>query len=216
LLVQTTGRYDLVTDAEGGDYTDAGLAAWYINTAQHSLDDQLRHHKGICRLWKTLRASEGMVTFRLARNVKRVYRLTDSGLIEPVEWWTLNCGLAPQHQEYSASELPSDIGDFTVYGTHWPTRAIWVKPVSDSDREICVEAEWYTTELSAYADKSFWTMQYPDVLVREAAKELEVDMRSRTGRRDFEEYIVSRLKRIQDNYDAEAAAGSAAHWVMRS
>jgi len=213
LLCQLTGRYDLIRDPEAGDYSDAGLAVFYINSAQRMLDDQIRHHKSAARLFKQVPANSGMVTFQLARAVKNVYEFKD-GVLTPVPWATYACALAPEHREETEETMP-EVSGVAVYGLHFPTRSVWIQP-KGADRTVCVEAEWYNAPMKNYSDRSFWTMQYPDVLVRAAAMELEVDLRNSTGRNDYYEYIQMRLKMIQQNYDAELAAGPADYWVMRA
>lgn len=67
MLVQETGRYDLVRDGFANDWTDMGRANLYINEAQKWLDRRLPHHKSRSKLYKTVAAAESMITFGHAR-----------------------------------------------------------------------------------------------------------------------------------------------------
>jgi len=221
-LVDISGRYDLVADAAGGDYTDLGLANWYLNSAQQRLDNLLQYNKSTAWLYKELPANTSMITFQQCRFVKEVYEQTDDSDQERtrVTWWTLNVGLAPEQREAVAEDDPLQEGELVidwtkniVFGEHYATQAVYVEP-SDTARLIVVEAEWYSRHLTDDADKSFWTVQHPQLLVRAAQREMEVDMRNSQGVNDMDQPLLADIQNIYRNLVAEEMAGPSYLWRM--
>ena len=81
-LVRWTGRYDLVVDAAGADYTDSG-ANYIINAAQKYLDRQMNTRSGNMKYPFLLSAGDWGVTFPRSRRVRSVWLVdeTDDELI---------------------------------------------------------------------------------------------------------------------------------------
>lgn len=77
MLVEQSGRFDLVQDAEHGNYSDCG-ANQLLNDAQQYLDD-LIPEKHDAWLYKSLAAGQTIITFEQARYIQEVY-LNAAGL----------------------------------------------------------------------------------------------------------------------------------------
>lgn len=225
-LVEHAGRFDLVTDAEGGDYSDNG-ANHLINAAQRWLDRQLPYHKSDAWLYKLLTAGDSLVTFQQARFVKAVYLATDGDgrseldkvslewMLEqytdvplssidnaaPLYWSPAPIGLAPeQKDETSSTFLAAGLTDYDhiAFGDHHPYNGIYVMPPCDADRTLRIHATWYSQDLTADGDKSFWTARHPDLLERATRLQIETDLhRNSEGQRDFR---VSLQEDVQDIY----------------
>ena len=89
-LVQRSGRYDLVTNAESADYSDNGANA-FINAAQRWLDRRLPMPKSPAWLYKVLSAGEAQVNFRYCRIIREVWLAsTGAGRVmldrKPLRW----------------------------------------------------------------------------------------------------------------------------------
>lgn len=220
MLVQETGRYDLVRDGFNDDFTDTGRADKYINEAQKWLDRRLPHHKSRSKLYKTVAAAESMITFGHARSVKEVYWYnTDTRAWEYLPWATLDAGLAPDHllatvPPAALTDLPAGASN-VVFGQHWPTNAIYVNPDDEKSRSVLIIADWYCPPLTADTDKSYWTMQHPFLLVRAASMLMEQGMRNTAGVKDYMDPIIDDLRQIYFDLTAEEAAGPAGAWRMR-
>lgn len=89
MLVDETGRFDLVSDAAGDDYSDNG-ANKYINRAQYWLSRKMQYDEGAAWLFKQLSSGDSFVTFTQPRFVRRVL-LTSSSEdrveLEQKFWW---------------------------------------------------------------------------------------------------------------------------------
>jgi hypothetical protein len=216
LLVKTSGRYDLVRDGANNDFTDMGMANMYINQAQRWLDRRLPHHKSRAKLFKTLAANDGVITFQECRFVRNVYEVSQTDSSKTLlDWATLYVGLAPDQiataEDYD--DLP-DGADHVVFGEHWPHQAVYVEPSTES-RTILVEAEWYCPKLEDDTDRSYWTTQHPLLLAHTASLLMEVSMRNSQGVEDYMKPVIDDLRMISNDLMAEEASGPAWHWVMR-
>lgn len=72
MLVDRSGRFDLVLDAPSGNYTDIG-ANQLINDAQLFLEGMLNYPKRDAWLYKELAVGQTTITFQQARFVQEVY-----------------------------------------------------------------------------------------------------------------------------------------------
>lgn len=214
-LIQISGRFDLL---------DNGLGNWYLNSAQQRLDNLLHDNKSTAWLYKELPANTSIITFQQCRHVRNVYEQTDDSEQKRtlLSWSTLQVGLAPEQRDAVAvaSDPPVEgelIIDWTkniVFGDHYIYQSIYVEP-SESARLIVVEADWYSRHLTNDTDKSFWTVQHPQLLVRAAQREMEVDVRNTQGVKDFDEPLLAAVQDIYRNLCAEEQAGPYWLWRMR-
>lgn len=208
-VVDRSGRYDLVSDAENGDYSCAadGIVDAYINDAQRWLDERMTWPKGTLKLWKTLAANTSMITFSQARYVKSVKHVEAADVLTPIPWLTWVGGLAPEQAAFTElSQLPEFAAD-VQFGAHWPLNAIWVDP-SDQARTILIEAEWYSTQLVNDLDVSYWTAQHPNVLCRATLMQMEIDMRNSQGVQDYLAPLLDDVRQIHNNVAAENMANT--------
>ena len=211
MLVKTSGRADLVVDADGNDYTDAGYAVHYVNQAQDWLDRRLENKKTALKLYKTLSAGESLVTFARARYVTAVWDVTDLTNPQPLQWAPVPIGLAPDQADLT--ELAGS--EHVVFGNHWPTHGIVVPVDEAATRTLLVEAGWYNGKLVNYEDRSFWTVNAPMLLVWATMYMFEVGYRASQGQSDFLKPIMDDLQRIYFDLVQEEAAGPPMRWRMR-
>ena len=208
-VVDRSGRYDLVVDAESNDYSCApdGIVDAYINDAQKWLDERMAWPKGTLKLWKALSANESMITFSQARYVKRVWHVASADLAVALPWRTWIGGLAPDQASLTElSQLPEYAAD-VQFGAHWPLNAIHVDP-SDVPRTILIEAEWYSKPLVNDLDVSFWTAQHPNILCRATLMQMEIDMRNSQGVSDYATPLLDDIRQIHNNVAAENMANT--------
>ncbi len=211
LLVDISGRADLVRDAANGDYANIGLANFYINEGQRWLDRRLPHHKTVSRLYKTLAAEETMVTFEQARSVREVYEVHGDGSLQPLPWSSLNVGLAPDQMQ--ASELPAGARDVVLGAAQWPLHAVYVAP-ADRPRNVLVSAAWYCPRMTQDSDRSYWTVQHPLLLVHATMLLFEIGIRNTQGVNDFFAPIKDDLQRIYFDLVEEEVAKPPHGWRM--
>jgi len=219
LVVELSGRYDLLRDPENNDWTDdRGLLTFYVNEAQKWLDTRFTMPKHPSWLYKTLPANQSVVHMQHARYVISVAELQDDMTKKPISWATHYNGLAPEQERETALTLPK-AADTVYYGAHWntvsPITSIWVEPAS-VDRTIVLHVASYTRELVNANDRSYWTVQHPRLLAQTVMYLFEIPMRNSQGVQDLYNPIMDELTKVYHDYCAELAAGPAEHWVMRS
>lgn len=235
MLVQQSGHYELVLDAEQEDWGDNG-ADQFIQAGQRFCDDQWQHHKSEAWLYVKMASGESLATFTNARIIKEVWlnktggprtlvkrltlndirdRYTEATLAEettgtPLYWAPAVLGLAPQQFEETALTFEADgITDYDLimFGNHYPYKGIYVMPPCDGDYTLEIKAEWQSHEMCDDADVSFWS-QYPELLLLAARREMEIHLhRNTTGAQDFERPLMHSLKKLYDNLIAEESAG---------
>lgn len=243
-VVDTSGHFELVADAENEDYTDNGCDC-FINAAQRWLDRRFEYHKSAVWLYKSLAAGEQHVTFQQSRVIKEIWCVRESvgrwrlqkmplrwlretypslnpnaGNCAPSYYTPISIGLAPEQLEddsttFSAASL-LDYDNITFGTSYLPLRGVWLMPPSNYDVTVQILADWYSPTLSADTDRSYWSVEHPDLLVRATRMQLETDLHRNTeGRKDFEIPLIQELKEIYKDLVAEEAAGPPERWVMQ-
>ncbi len=235
MLVQQSGHYELVLDAEQEDWGDNG-ADQFIQAGQRFCDDQWQHHKSEAWLYVKMASGESLATFTNARIIKEVWlnktggprtlvtrltlndirdRYTEAALADettgtPLYWAPAVLGLAPQQFEETALTFEADgITDYDLimFGNHYPYKGIYVMPPCDGDYTLEIKAEWQSHEMCDDADVSFWS-QYPELLLLAARREMEIHLhRNTTGAQDFERPLLHSLQKLYHNLIAEESGG---------
>lgn len=242
MLVDRSGRFDLVTDAEAGDYTDNGANA-IINAAQRWLDRMLRYPKDLHWYYYQLASGACEVEFKRPRIIREVWiadttdgrrkleyktldwirenyydvPLSSLDTGTPAYWTQSVLGLAPELADYDAAAVTAagwTDTDYLKLGDHNPYGGIILMPPSDAAMTVEILGSWYSYELSDDADVSVWTY-HPEILVRAARWQIEVDMhRNSQGRRDFEDALMIDLDQLRNDLVADEVAGPPEQFVM--
>lgn len=201
--VDESGRVDRVRDARNNDYTDISCNR-IGNAAQRWLSNQFPMSKSEAWLYHTLPANGSMIELEMARYVVGVYELDsedvdDYGYYPKSEllWWKRICGLAPAHEDDTATTLP--LAQNVVFGDdNWATTAIYIEP-ADEERTILVKAAWYDPTLVLDSDVTFWTYNHPELLVLAMQMIDEQFNRNTQGVNDFRGAIIPALQKIYHN-----------------
>lgn len=202
LFVQRSGRYDLVNL----DNADMGANA-VINAAQKFLDRRLNFNDDIARYFQTLDAGEYFVSFENNRTINEVWgaSLTSRWLLTPVTvqemmafyaspegsvtqgtplyWAKVNLRSMPDKTALDA--LTGYGTEIAVDGSQRNTVGIIVMPPVAETTGIELWGKFYSPTLTLDEDTSYWTEQYPDLLITAAQYQLEVINRNSEGMRDW-------------------------------
>ena len=90
---------------------------------------------------------------------------------------------------------------------HQTYNGLVLMPPSDSDYSIEVVGHFYSAELSADDDSTFWTEQHPTLLYAATMREIEKIHRNTAGRADWEQAIQADIVTIDMDGVAEESAG---------
>ena len=242
-LVQDSGRYDLVVDAAGDNWSDNG-ADRLINDAQRWLDRQFGYPKEDRWHYALVAAGESLVTFQHARIIKEAWVVSEGSRIRlqkltlsemravyypeaesasidqgvPTYWTAPVLHLTPpfvtENKTSMAAAGYTDL-DLLAFGQDaLPLRAIYTMPPADQTYTLAVRGAWYSTPLVNDSDRSVWTYE-PGLLCAAARREIEVHLhRNSEGRKDFEEYLLSELLHLESDLIAEEIAGPAENAEM--
>lgn len=134
-----------------------------------------------------------------------------SGTGQPLDYTISPSGLAPE-QNYVD---PEDFGeDNTVFrydyydvqaGDHYAYRQIIFAPIPDQEYTISLFGDFDSQPLVDDADKNFWSVKYPHVLVMAAAYMMEIMWRNTQGASDWLAQINLSIT-LMDNNNAEEEA----------
>lgn len=209
--IDESGREDRVrgpiTGAPTDDYTDISCNR-IGNAAQRLLDNLFPMFKTSLYKWVTLAANAEMVTLNLARHVEGVDQYdADSGTFAPLYWYSLICGLSPDQTGQPVSPLgetaltlPIARTEQTVFGpSHWPLKAIYIPPDETEDRVLRIKCAWYNPTLRYDSDMSFWTVNFPEHLVKTMMLIDEGFSRNTSGYNDFVQPLIQDVMKVWHN-----------------
>ncbi len=210
-FVTLSGHYGLVndppTDSDPGCKEDSG-ADYYINVGQRILD-RLRDNPGTRRsyLYDT---AEGDISIDLTgcRTIETVWRSTSDGkqeltFLEPAEmrsrysterysevdsdipaYWTHITRSVPGQLSKTASDFTYPFDDIQ-FGEKEQVGGIVIMPPADGVYTIEVYGRWFSKVLNSNEDKSWWTLNEPDILVQGALAAMEMHFRNTQGVLDY-------------------------------
>lgn len=105
--------------------------------------------------------------------------------------------------------------DWLVFGNHYLTTGLKIMPPPDTEYSIEVKAKIFSKELTADTDVSFWSWNYPEILILAAMIEIEVMVHVNSERAQaLTAMLVDKLKQIYYNVCSEENAGDATEYRM--
>jgi len=183
-FVEMTGRYDLVLDAS--TYPDNGANFW-INAGQKWLDRQLDFSEAKAELTVSLSTGDFEAEVPGVRAVKSVGVKKDSDTFVYLEKRGYR-----DLRRYSRVADTSDreVPRYYAIGLDASTerdgvRELLIWPPADKAYDLEVEGLFATPHLEEDTDTSFWTLEFPEVLIKAAAFRAEPMFRNSTGENDF-------------------------------
>lgn len=219
-FIRISGRYDLVTDVAGDDYSDAGVlgASHFLDSALRWLDSLATHRKVAAELKEDLVQGQYQIDLPNTRAIQGL-RVIDDGLTEGAtelekvsrealyRMYAVDAPLAdveegrPQH--YAIDVLRQG-------GTQTDTQAqeegLIFMPPCDKDYDLYIKVLYYSAPLAADGDKNFWSLLYPDLLVRAMMRQLSAHYQNTAGVRDWEVPVLQQIEDIdRDQVETEAA-----------
>lgn len=215
-FIELSGRFDLVTDTEY--YADDG-ADYYINAASRELDTEIMQtYRSSAILYDLLSAGEFFLSIPDCRAVDKVFVATSAAYYE-LEWKaynilrktyaknlgsvdsgraryfsTLATRKAPSYDDLSAEDQSSIEGATNVFGSTW--RGLIILPPPDEEIVVEVHGKFFSAVLENDDDENFWSLNYPDILIKGAIRELERSYRNRQGAEDLSLFITEQLQKI--------------------
>lgn len=244
-VIRDTGHYELVVDANGDNWADAGIR-YHINAAQRWLSRNFEYKKGEAILSKLLTAGSSLVTMSRARYVREVWladgtgmartrlerldlaelrrRYNDVPLTEidnstPLYWAPAPIQLAPEQFTETESSLISAGNvdyEFFVYGNSYLTTGIIIMPPPDAAFTLQIHAAWLDKELLVDGDVSFWSVTAPELLADATRLSIERRLHRNTqGVNDFTAPLLADLQQIFFDLVQEESAGPPEYWNMK-
>jgi hypothetical protein len=219
-FVQQSGRYDLVVDAVGGNWTDAG-ANRIINAAQRMLDRMGDKDKQLGTNFQLTIAGQKTATFQDCRAIKEIWmtstvsdtegrwklekkdfqwlretypNLSDVDNGKPLYYIKAELRPAPEFHLTDVSLLSGYTKYMDVmYTSHYQYNGIIWAPPCDVQYMLETVGYWYSPTLTNDADENWWTLNHPELLVMGAQMMLEMFARNTEGVKDWKANIDSLL-----------------------
>lgn len=206
MFAKRSGRADLVTSYAGGDFTDNG-ADYFINAAQRMLDSRHGHVKSERRHVFNLAVGEWYTTIEGLLAVRQVWRFDSDGKdrLEEIELATLLHYLdttdtgTPEYWAKNIIGYSPELEDSTVSGftgvddmvktDFFLKEGIIFNIPTDEAIDIHVYGRFKESNLVEDTDTSFWTVNYPEILVLASLYELEAHYNNMTGAKNWLQQI---------------------------
>jgi hypothetical protein len=222
-FVKLSGRYDLVVDTT--DWADNG-ADFFIQSGQDYLDRLHFAPKAENTIFEELAAGEWYVTFAKCRAIREVWINNTEGRSQLTKK-----DMSWLYQQFSALVSETDSGTPLYYcpaklrstdhadRTNLGTFFNYVKDDSDAlrgilifcpaDEAIVVEIQglFYSDALSSDTDTSYWTDNWPAVLIKAALYQVEVFNRNTEGMKDWKFAIEDEFIGIDKDTVEESIVG---------
>lgn len=107
---------------------------------------------------------------------------------------------SPDLLDLSAEDFPVPADYALVAADYYSRQALYLGPAASTAGWLRIEGSFYSRDMSVDTDKSYWSVRYPDLLIKAALYQLEVAYRNTEGARDWMAAIVLEL----DNLDKDA------------
>lgn len=231
-LVEKTGRYDLVTDTTS--YDDNG-ADFFIKAGQRYLDQQIDTAKSEARYQEDLSEGEFRVTLESMRSLSEVWITDGEGRSEvekkQLSWLRRNYAKefdevtngVPQYYAPAILRLGPSQSDLTdssytdeftydeqsiMFSDHYSYNGIILMPPVDNTYTVTLIGDFFSETLENDSDRSYWSAQYPDLLIYAAMYSIEKFYRNSQGVKDMKAIIDDELRGISHDYIAQDVAGT--------
>lgn len=204
LFCHLTGRYDLFVDPLKNDFADVkGIVELVFNSGQNWIETQLDIGSLMGFMYYRLPAYQSSIEFKNVRYIKKVVELVN-GKYNEIPFYAQAIGMVPDQR---GNELSNDIKQKLNFPEYYytieslPFKAISVEP-TDYDRDIIIQCYYYSKKLIEDSDVNFWTIEYPDILVKSAIRELEIYMGNYDKAQIYELELLKRLNEIRKDFVA--------------
>lgn len=222
-FVKISGRYDLVIDTT--DWADGG-ADFYLQAGQNYLDRLLNTPKSESSYYEALSAGDWYLTFQKCRSIREVWINNSEGrskLDKKSMTWL--------YKEFAGLISATDNGTPLYYcpaklrtqnDTDRESLGIFFNYVADDsdhlrgvlifgppDESIVVEVKglFYSTELTADATESYWTLNWPETLVKAAMQQIAIFQRDHQDALGWKSAISEDLMGIDKDTVDEGISG---------
>lgn len=210
-LVKLSGRYDLVVDTDR--YEDNG-ANFFIQAGQRLLDGFLSNPKENQRFDISLSAGQYYIDLTEVRAVRKV-EVVSSDEYQELDRMDLSALRDTYGNFEQMNSVDKGLPKFYSIGVqrrdsddpikNTGTR-LFVMPPSDKPRTVYVTALYMSNQLTENKDTSWWSEEYPDLLIQAAMYKAEVFLRNQSGARDWLTDIQFAVNLIDNDRVEEAIA----------
>lgn len=227
-FVQESGRYDLVVDST--TWTDNG-ANRIINAAQRALDRMQTSPKSLGRNFQLVTVGLMSVKFQDCRAIKEVWctdsvdgrtklekksmewlreeynNFTDVDNGTPLYYAPAVLRAAPELFLQNIGTLSGYLSYMDVmYTSHYTYNGVLFMPPADETYMIETWAYFYSTQMTADAHESYWSVNHPEILVMAGQMMLEKFNRNTEGVKDWTAAIQQELTGIDRDLVEEEIA----------
>lgn len=212
-LVQWSGRYDLVDP----EWNDEG-ADFFINSGVKYLDQRTDFFPmSEARISKAVDPGQLLVYMENCRYLKEVFIIQES---KSTKLEKLPYDQIIQYfPKSNLNNISLDDPKFFVPGSFrideeqvfieskTPYDSILILPPPANTLNIVIHGSFFSPKLTEDYQSNAWSVQYSNILLMAAMRELEIFHRNTSGVRDWERAILEELKNIQMDQISEQISG---------
>ena len=186
-FIERSGRIDLATDGLAAT-TDNG-ADWFINAGQRFLDRELPDPNATLLSSHSVSAGDYAIEIARLRAPLEVWRVDGDGARVCLVRLTLDGAKRLYGQSFASIEAGTPaawcVARNIASATPSTNLSVYILPPTEEATTIEVMGTYYTADLSANADVSYWSERHPDLLILAALYQLEISMRNTEGSKDW-------------------------------
>lgn len=191
-LVKKSGRYDLATTGAEEFDTDTG-ADYYINAAIKTLD--LEQEQGEQVQESSLSAGSSLAAFYRVRQISRLVFLEEDAEVELIR---KTFSQISQLYPLLTGTTVGTPGSWAIYAKNsmnpYIARTdILILPPPDAAVTVRAYGRFFSPSLVENTDENYWSIEYPQVLLLAALREIEGINRNTEGYSDYTILINERL-----------------------
>ena len=225
-FITRSGRNDLVT----GDNVDNG-ANFYVNAGQNFLDRLATTPNTVAKYYASISAGAWYKTFERCRSIDSVFMADDEDRWrldkKDLSWILIEYGgpiadldsgdpkyycpaLLRVTPEESDVITMSKVIDETVQidsTEHYTYNGIIFMPPADESLILEIHGAFYSHKLTDNGDESYWSVNFPEILLMGALYELEISYRNTEGAKDWLAAITLEIAGIEFDLVQDDVAG---------
>lgn len=109
----------------------------------------------------------------------------------------------------------TDDYDWLLFGNYYLSSGVKIMPPPDGSYEVQILAKFFSRELTSDSHVSFWSWNYPELLIMAAKAEIEIQLHNNMERAaSLEKMMDGRLRQIYYNLCSERTAGHHSQYRM--
>lgn len=208
-FIQLSGREDLASAVDGRKYEEDNGADFFIRGGSIDLDLEQDHLMTCAEHQESLTAGDYDIQLDWCRNVQACwytdaddekYKLDKYTYGEMIDAYPELGNTDQATPEYWCQYTTRRVPDQVDSGRDIDVVSLLVLPPTDESITLHVYGKWHAYSLTENGDENFWSVNYPNLLVLAALRNMEGFYRNTKGYDDYDKIIQRTLHGLDKDY----------------